>query len=177
MAERVRRTLLAGVATIAWACPDAEAQPSPTDAVNLSVRPGQVIHVTDVRGRTVKGRLAEARPDVIRLVVGQQDASIAAPDVQRVVWEKPDSSLNGLLIGAAVGAIPGIYYLIADPNECTGMCPEEYGLIAVGAAVGWFVDRAVRRKVMVFQAKERGSTAVVPFGSGRRVGLGLTITF
>ena len=40
-----------------------------------------------------------------------------------------DSPLNGILIGAGVGAIPGIYWLVVDPNECTGLCPEDYAAI------------------------------------------------
>ena len=45
---------------------------------------------------------------------------------------QPDSLLNGILIGAGVGAIPGIYWLIADPNQCTGLCAKDYAAIASG---------------------------------------------
>jgi hypothetical protein len=57
--------------------------------------------------------------------------------------------ITGVLIGAAVGAVPGIYFLIVDPNECTGMCPEEYRLIAVGAIVGGLIDDVISRKVAI----------------------------
>jgi hypothetical protein len=36
--------------------------------------------------------------------------------------DRTDAVLNGTLIGAGIGAIPGIYWLIADPNECAGLC-------------------------------------------------------
>jgi hypothetical protein len=86
-----------------------------------------------------------------------------------------DSSLDGLLIGAAVGAIPGIYHLITDPNECTGMCPEEYGLIAAGAAIGWLVDRAIARKGP--RIGERAAVSLVPYTARARKGLRVAVRF
>ena len=58
------------------------------------------------------------------------------------------------MIGAGIGAIPGLYWLVADPNECCGMCPGEYALIAVGAVAGGLIDRTITRKLTVY---ERGS--------------------
>jgi hypothetical protein len=88
---------------------------------------------------------------------------------------KRDSTLDGLLIGAAVGAIPGIYHLITDPNECTGMCPEEYGLIAAGAAIGWLVDRAIARKGP--RTGERASVSLVPYTARSRKGVRVAVRF
>jgi len=52
-------------------------------------------------------------------------AAQAAAQPPAATSRQPDSLLNGILIGAGVGAIPGIYWLIADPNECTGLCAED----------------------------------------------------
>jgi hypothetical protein len=180
MAVCVRRILFAALAAIAWGA-TAEAQTaapsSAADAVKASVPAGGIVHVTDAGGRKISGRLAAVTTDTIRLDVGGRERRLAASDVRQVVWERPDSSWNGLLIGAGAGAIPGIYYLITDPNECTGMCPEEYALIAAGAAVGWLVDRAITRKVTVFRYSERGAVAIVPFGTPSRAGIQVALRF
>jgi hypothetical protein len=91
--------------------------------------------------------------------------SVATADVRRLQWQQPDSPLTGVLIGAAIGATPGIYWLIADPNECTGLCPEEYALIAVGAVIGGVIDRAITRKVTVYAVE-------VPSGRAMSVRIG-----
>jgi hypothetical protein len=57
------------------------------------------------------------------------------------------------------------------------MCPEEYALIAAGAAVGWLVDRAITRKVTVFRYSERGAVAIVPFGTPSRAGIQVALRF
>jgi hypothetical protein len=54
-------------------------------------------------------------------------------------------------MGAGIGAIPGLYYLVSDPNECAGLCPEEYALIGVGAIVGALVDKSIAKKVTVYE--------------------------
>jgi len=83
------------------------------------------------------------------------------------------------LIGSAIGAIPGIYWLIADPNECTGLCPEDYVAIGVGAIVGGLIDRAIKKKVTVYDSASRRSTklTVSPILVRERKGLQVAVTF
>ena len=113
---------------------------------------GDVLYVTDANGVTIKGRFAELVDDAVRLNLKAQPRTIPAADVRRIQKQQPDSSLNGILIGSAIGAIPGIYWLIADPNECTGMCPEDYVSIGTGLVIGWLIDRSISRKVTVYEA-------------------------
>lgn len=107
-------------------------------------------------------------------------ASPAAAQAAAQSREK-DSLLNGILIGAGVGAIPGIHWLIVDPNECTGLCPEDYAAIAVGAVLGGLIDRAITRKVTVNQAGAPVSSArhlvIGPFVGRRRSGVQLALRF
>jgi hypothetical protein len=80
-----------------------------------------------------------------------------------------------------VGAFPGVYWLIADPNECTGMCPEEYAFIAIGAVVGGLIDRAITRKVTVYPAgtSSGGSNrlAIAPLVRRDRAGMRVSLRF
>jgi hypothetical protein len=108
-------------------------------------------------------------------------AAQAAAQPPAATSRQPDSLLNGILIGAGVGAIPGIYWLIADPNECTGLCAEDYAAIGVGALVGGLIDRAITRKVTVNDASaSSGSTRhllIQPVVSRKRSGVQLAVRF
>jgi hypothetical protein len=125
--------------------------PSLAAVVNVGVALGDVVYVTDITGKTIKGTLAALTEDTVQVKARADVRGVAAAKVRRIQW--PDSPLNGVLIGAAVGAIPGIYWLAVDPNECTGMCPEEYMLIGVGAVVGGVIDHIIRRTVTVYAAE------------------------
>jgi hypothetical protein len=52
-----------------------------------------------------------------------------------------------------------MYWLAADPNECSGMCPEEYALIAIGAVAGGPIDHAIKRKVTAYSAESPSGRA------------------
>jgi hypothetical protein len=146
--------------TCGWTAGTASAQ-APDDSltgtasfsvVRGRVPVGDVVYVTDTTGATIKGTLTAFTDDAVHVNIGANIRSVAADQVRRIQWQQPDSPLTGVLIGAAVGAIPGMYWLAVDPNECTGMCPEEYGLIAISAVVGGVIDLAIQRKVTVYAA-------------------------
>jgi hypothetical protein len=120
---------------------------------------GEVVDVTDNRGGTIKGRLDGVTGDAIELIVNGEPRTVAAGQVKRIQWRQRDSWLTGALVGAGVGAIPGIYYLVTDPNECAGLCTEEYALIGIGALVGGLVDRAIKKKVTVYERPAEGGVS------------------
>jgi hypothetical protein len=86
-----------------------------------------------------------------------------------------------VLIGAGIGAIPGIYWLAMDPNECRGMCPEEYMLVAVGAVVGGIIDHAIKRRVTVYSAEPpsgaASSVVIGPIAHRHRKGVQVAVKF
>src|SRR6476469_9919269 len=85
--------------------------------VKARVPVGEVVYVTDNDGLTVRATLAAVSSDVIEITVNGQTRNVAADQVRRVRWQQRDSPLTGALLGAGIGAIPGIYYLAADANE------------------------------------------------------------
>src|SRR5919109_2057669 len=157
---RERRLIVLAVIFWGWAAgaasaqtPDQRPMTTPSLAVVKARVPiGDVVYVTDTTGATIKGRLAALTDDSVQVKVKTHVRSVAAAEVRRIQWQQPDSPLTGVLIGAAIGAIPGIYWLVVDPNECNGMCPEEYKLIAIGAIVGGLIDRAITRRVTLYAA-------------------------
>ena len=122
----------------------------PLSSVAAHVPAGAVVVVTGASAGVVKGALAAVSSGAIELRTRSGPRTIAAADVRRIQWQQTDSLWNGTLIGAGIGAIPGIYWLLADPNECAGLCAEDYVAIGVGAVVGALVDRAIKRRVTVY---------------------------
>lgn len=169
----VCRLIVLGAIACGWSAGVASAQPPEQPLVRTASLPaavagvpiGDVVHVTDMTGVTLKGKLTAVTDDGVQLKVRSEIRSVATADVRRIQWQQPDSLLTGVLIGAAIGATPGIYWLIADPNECSRMCPEEYALIAVGAVLGGVIDRAITRRVTVYAAE-------VPSGRAMSVRIG-----
>jgi hypothetical protein len=146
--------------------------------VKAQVAPGEIVYVTDATSTTMKGKLIGITDDAIAIRVNQAAKSIRAIDVSRIQWQKQDSPLNGVLIGAAIGATPGIYWLLADPNECTGPCAEDYVAIGVGALVGGLIDRAIKKKVTIYDAASRRTK--ITFSSllmHHRGGVQVAVTF
>ena len=183
----LRRGVVVVLATILLECAngDALAQAPDRAATTLvgslteQVPAGEVVYVTDTAGTTVRGTLMGISNDVVELRINATTRDIRANDVARIQWQKRDSVLNGIVIGGVVGAIPGIYWLIADPNECTGLCAEDYVAIGVGVLVGAFVDRAIKKKVTVYDSAARRSTklTVSPILGRERTGLRVAVTF
>jgi hypothetical protein len=169
----------------AIAVPQAAAQPPATTSTWAALADrlpvGDHVYVTDTAGTTTAGTLTAVTGDVLELNVGAGIRSLAAADVRRIQSRQADSLLNGILIGAGFGAIPGIYWLIVDPNECTGLCPEDYAAIAVGAVLGGLIDRAVTRKVTVYEAGASGSSTrrllIGPLVGRKRSGVQLALRF
>jgi hypothetical protein len=138
----------------------------------------EIVYVTDAVGTTIKGKLIGITDDAIEMRVNQTAKRIRASDVSRLQWQQQDSLLNGILIGATIGAIPGVYWLLADPNECTGLCAEDYVAIGVGAIVGGLIDRAIKKKVTVYDpASRRTKVTLSPLLMHDRGGLRVALTF
>jgi hypothetical protein len=150
-------------------------------AVKARVALGDVVYVTDTTGTTIKGKLVELTDAAVEVRIKAEVRTVAAAEVRRIQWQQPDPPFTGVLIGAAVGAVPAIYWLAADPNECSGMCPEEYALIAIGAVVGGIIDHVITRTVTVYAAEMSSgrakSVTIGPFVLRDRKGVQVAVKF
>jgi hypothetical protein len=186
-----RERCLILLAAIAWgwtagvaAAQAPDQQPMTTSSLTVMksrVPVGDVVYVTDTAGHTIKGKLAAVTDDAVQVDVRADRRNVATTDIRRIQWQQRDSPLTGVLIGAAVGAVPGLYWLVADPNECTGLCPEEYAFIAVGAVVGGVIDHVIKRRVTVYTAEASSSratsVAIGPLVTRARKGLQVAVRF
>ncbi len=148
-------------------------------AQTTQIPPGEVVSVTNVAGQTIRGTLVGWSEQAVDVRVKQATERIPAADVRRIEWQQRDSLLNGILIGGATGAVHGIYWLIADPNECTGLCAEDYVAIGVGALVGGLIDRTIKKKVTVYDASpgKTSKVTISPLLIRHRRGVQFALTF
>src|SRR5262245_27786458 len=71
------------------------------------VRMDDPILVFEASGQETRGRVGMLSPTALTLVVDTTRRHFVEDDVTRVDRWRPDSTLNGLLIGAGAGAIAG----------------------------------------------------------------------
>jgi hypothetical protein len=187
--RRRGRLIVVAILASGWAAtaasaqtPDQQSITTPSlAAAKARVPVGGIVYVTDTTGATIKGKLAALTDEAVEVNARAGVRSVAAAEIRRIEWQQPDSPLTGVLIGAAIGAVPGVYWLIADPNECTGLCPEEYGFIAVGALLGGVIDHVITRKVTVYSAgaatgREKNVT-IAPLLTRDRKGVRIAVKF
>lgn len=181
----VWRILLAAIAVVSLAG-DASAQPRQPQALpspalkSLSgqITIGDIVYVTDAAGSTSRGQLSALSDRSVQVRDKGRLRTFAAGEVRRIQRQQPDSPITGVLIGAAAGSVPGLSWLIADPNECTGLCAEDYAAIAVGAIVGGLIDRAIHKRVTVYEAGggRRGARVLIgPLLARDRPGIQVTL--
>jgi hypothetical protein len=153
-----------------------------TIPAGTTVPVGEVVLVTDTTGATTKGTLAGMTAEAVRIDVKGATRELAAGEVRRIQWQKRDSPVGGVFLGAGIGAIPGVLSLMSDSHECTFLCPKDGMLIGIGATAGGVIDHFIKRTVTVFSAAGTSSAgasnvAVVPVIARGRKGLQLAVKF
>ena len=118
---------------------------------------GDRVIVTSTQQQTIKGTLQDLSSSSLRLLVDGHAHDVALQNVWRVERRSRDSLLNGVLIGAAVGATLFLKYY-SENALCQGGCQftsGALGMIGIGAAAGAGVDALITRHEMVFERRDR----------------------
>lgn len=139
------------------------------------IKPGDTVFVTDVKGRSLTGRIGELMPTSLELTARRRApdgtepfvtvARFSEPDVRQIRVQRPDSVVNGTLIvglGVALGiaALPAAA-IFCNPNYEDGMplstCLSFLGIVGgIGAGTGVAIDAArVERRMVYYQASVR----------------------
>jgi len=130
------------------------------DQLNLILKTGDKVAVFDQSGNKTTGRMNRFTSYEFELKVGEKVQTFAQKDIRRITRDKPDSPLNGFLIGAAIGfgvTLP-LNLAIADCDE-TGLAFASSGIWALsGGGIGALVDAFVYKKQVVY-ARPRSSVA------------------
>ena len=171
----------------------AQVQVGTLEEFRRELSPGDFISLVQTTGDSVRGRLvrfADTALDIrteTRLATGKQHADVTVPLGTIRSLERPrDSSRNGVLIGAGVGAGVSLGMFIhaaaVDYNEIDEWGPLylAYGAVytGVGALVGWAIDSAHSKPHVRFNAPSAQTMRirVAPL-LARRKGMALVLSF
>ena len=153
------------------AVPAAAQEPDPTSAsaeVPSGVRIGRPVWVTTTDGREVYGTIASVSGTEIGVQAGRNLAPIRWTDVRLI--QAPDSSVDGLVTGAIVGAVAALVpTALYASNECCWNPPSRSAFLAryagigavIGLVIGHAVDEARLGRQQVYRAAPKVSVAPV----------------
>ena len=147
-----------------------------------ALKPHQTVHVTDIWGHRVKGRLFELRAGSLVLTQGSQTIEMKEADVARI--HRRDSVQDGLWLGfgagvAAAWVAPHSFCDSPDP-ECEAIVFAAIGLplIAGGTVAGALIDAAIKKTVFQFGGRrDNVRMQVSPVIGGGRAGALAMIRF
>jgi hypothetical protein len=153
------------LALLASSCAFAQEPATSLDQLRLQLAKGDKITVVDASGKSIKGRVENIAPDALAINAGGETRSLREDDIRQITRRKPDSALNGILIGAGVGfgATLPVFLSFAESDE-KGMAVAAAGIWGlVGAGIGALVDVAVQEKQTVyFHPKSHVSWSISP---------------
>jgi len=138
------------------------------DQLNLLLEKGDKITLVDPSGNKIAGRISRLAPDGLDLNVSGKAQTFSENNIRQITREKPDSPLNGFLIGAGIGfgATLPINLWIADSDEkgVAVFASALWGLI--GGGIGALVDAFIHEKQLVYsRPKSNVSWNISPFYS------------
>jgi hypothetical protein len=148
----VRPALLALVLQASTGFADAQSLPATSfEQLQVLVRSGATIALTDHEGRKVTGVVASLSPSSLELDVSGTRRQFEERDVATIRQRRGDSLMNGALIGLAAGAAASIYPALYC--ECTGseVAAGIAAYAAIGAGIGVGIDAVIRGNKTIFR--------------------------
>lgn len=132
------------------------AAPGPWEKVD-ALPPGNQIIITLKSGVRMEGAFQDSSPqDLALMALTGGEQRVPKADVQGVSSEKKDSVVDGLLLGAVIGAGAGALWGYGRRTfQCETGCALTWGVIMgtpVGAVVGWLRDRKHNQTEVLYRA-------------------------
>jgi hypothetical protein len=157
----------------------AQQQANSFEQLQLLVKPGDTVTVTDVNGALSRGIIAELSRTTIRLGVGGVARDLTEADVLQIRQRRSDSLKNGAVIGAIAGGAFGLLGMIivcAEEEDCGAWVVPVFGLYtAMGTGIGVGVDALIVREQIIYQRPSRAGFR--PIFSGGRKGIAFSVSF
>lgn len=154
------------------------------EQLQLLVKPGDTVTVTESTGQLSKGKIAELTRSSLRLVVGGVVRDIAATDVSEVKQRRSDPLGNGARNGAIAGAAFGTFSAFfgdCPRGSCGGQRVAIVGVMgAFGAGLGVGVDALIIRTKVVYRGPVGPASVrfnIAPVIDKRRKGIALSVRF
>lgn len=155
------------------------------EQLQVLVRPGDTVTVTDVMGRDVTGVVATLSSKALELVVAGSRRDFQEGDLKKIRQRRGDSLANGAVWGLGIGAGWGALIIVglASENHDTGGPGAVAGFIGtfggLGAAVGVGTDALIRGRPVIYDKPAPGAAAVwlSPFLGRHQKGVQLSLRF
>jgi hypothetical protein len=182
MMRRIRRAAW-GLALVAFCSGTAGAQSTTTSFEELAqtLTRYDTVTVTDNTGRRMKGDVEQitASSLVIRGSSTGDLRTFSRDAVTKI--ERPDSLLNGTLIGSGIGALGLVAFVrgncLRNDPECDAIVGTiGLSFVAAGAVIGALIDKAI--VTVIYRAPATGRTAhvlVTPIVSKQRAAVVVTV--
>lgn len=129
------------------------------EQLQVLVRPGNTVTVTDAAGSDVSGRIGSVTPSVLSLDLSGGRRDFSEGDVTAIRQRRGDSLANGAWWGFGVGAgLAGLVLVafaacdICDGEVEPGVAAAVVGLYgAMGAGIGVGVDALIRGQQTIYR--------------------------
>jgi hypothetical protein len=156
------------------------AQPESRRDLATVLVPGRTVWITDSAGRKEKSRIVSLSNQVVTLTADHATRSLSTADVVRVDAQRPDSLINGALIGAGAAVASGL--LLCTLTETWENCSDDAGPMlrigAIGAGAGIAIDALIRRRTTVYEAPRAGARLLAaPILARGARGLRISVSF
>lgn len=150
--------------------------------LQLLVRPGEKVTVTDTRGHEVRGRIETLTSSALVIEYQSERLEWTEAEITSVRQVRNDSLANGALIGLAAGAGFGLVgSLVSDASEddsgWVALATAFYG--GLGAGIGVGVDAMIRKESVIFRPMglPRAELRLVPLVGPSRQGVLVSLRF
>jgi hypothetical protein len=186
MTRYMATVVMVGLASAFWATtPVAAQQVSSFEQLQLLVKPGDTILVTDGAGATTKGKIESLTPESLRLSVKKTVREFSRGDTRLIRQWRQDSLGNGALIGAVSGAGFGVFMAIMcgiGEGGCgNGTSALLIGMFTgAGTGVGVGVDALIISRHTLYKSPGTAGLdrfRVKPLISGDRKGAAVSFSF
>ena len=164
----------------------AQSLPDGFDPIDLQLKPGQHVVVTEFGGHRVKGRVTGVDRSRLTLLIdeGFDERSLTLTPTTISTIRKSDSLLNGFLLGLGAGLVSGEVWVhnVCGPrgydDECRAIAtPIGWAAFGGGGAViGTLIDK-FSTKVLYRAPNSRASLQVQPVLGKTTQGLRLSVSF
>jgi hypothetical protein len=163
--KRIVMTLLVGGLSVCVVSMECAAQQAHSfEQLQVLVKPGDNIYVTDSAGNTSKGRISELTRDSLGLMVKGTRRDLSESDIFEIKKWRHDSLKNGALIGAGTALTLTTIFVAAycgsggcDAGAAAGAVLVYTG---VGAAIGTGIDALIPAKQSIYHNTNRTSRKV-----------------
>ncbi len=152
------------------------------EQLQVLVKPGDTVTITDATGIETKGQIAELSPATLALLVGGTRRELSENDVTTIKQLRTDSLANGAIYGAIGGAAfagTAMAILGEDGWDAPQVAAVLGAYAAVGTGIGVCVDALIRKRHVIYQRQPTSGVqvGVAPWLTRQRKGALVTLRF